>query len=168
MQSLLPRTLPRALPLLRPAAATSTHTTAAILSSFSRRSISYKADPSAARHARPNPNKATKILPSTRPLAREPVPPPTITAEQLKDRAYAVRRTPFGQLPLYRDWKSGDTQILVRVKKVNGDKKVLAKELVDKVGIAQDRVSINPTTGHIHVKGDYFVKVRDYLLEQGF
>lgn len=147
MHHLLSRTLPVLRPrILSPA---TTFTAVSILGQSSR-SVSYQPDPTV--HVKINPNKANKISPSKRPLSRDPIPPPTITPEDLKTRAYAVRRTPFGQLPLYRDWKSGNTQILVRVKKVNGDKQLLAREITEKLGIEKERVNINPTTGHIHVK----------------
>lgn len=143
MYHLLPRTLPVLRPrLLLPA----TFTVAAP----TIRCISYQPDPTT--HYNQNPNKASKIPPSARPLSRAPTPPPTITPEDLQTRAYAVRRTPFGQLPVYRNWKSGGTQKLVLVKKINGDKQLLAREFTEKLGIAKERVVINPTTGHIQLK----------------
>jgi large subunit ribosomal protein L49 len=112
-------------------------------------SVSYRPNPQAIKR---NPNHANKIPPSARPLSRDPVPPPTITPEDLATRPYAVRRTAFAQLPIYHNWKSGGTNIIVMIKKINGNKQALAQELTEKLGIAKERIKLNPTTGHLELK----------------
>lgn len=113
-------------------------------------SVSYRPNPLAPR--RPNQPPPAKIPQSARPLARTGLEPPTITAEELAKRPYVVRRTPFAQLPIYRKWKSGGTQLLVLIKKVNGDKLQLVSELREKLNIEAERIRINPTTTHIEIK----------------
>ncbi|CAH0037853.1 unnamed protein product [Clonostachys solani] len=128
--------------------------------------VSYRPNPLAPR--RPHQPPPVKIHPSERPLAREPLEPPTITEEELASRPYVVRRTPYAQLPVYRVWKSGGTREIILVKKVNGNKQQLVKELKEKIGVAQDKIKINPTTGHIEINGHYLDKTRAHLIERGF
>lgn len=63
-----------------------------------------------------------------------------------------IRRTPFAQLPVYRVFKAGGSKIVVLIKKVKGDKKVLVEELHEKLGIDKTRIALNPTTGHVELK----------------
>lgn len=114
------------------------------------RQISYKPNPNTPRT--PPATLANKIPPAARPLFRAPVPPPTITQTELQSRLYAVRRTPFAQLPVYRNWKSGGTRQIILIKKVSGDKNALVQELLEKVvGGDKERIRINPTTGHVEL-----------------
>jgi large subunit ribosomal protein L49 len=112
--------------------------------------ISYSPDPAAPPPA--NPNAARKVPQSARPLARPTTPPPTITAEALHNAPYIVRRTPFAQLPIYRKWKAGGNKQIIYVKKINGDRKLLAQELIEKLEVEPANVRINPTTGHLEIK----------------
>lgn len=113
------------------------------------RSISYKANPRTTRST--DPKAADKIPPSKRPLAREPLPPPTITAESLAAAPYIVRRTGFAQLPVYRKWMSGGTRQVVLVKKVNGSRAKLVDELKEALKVPTDKIRVSPTTGHIEL-----------------
>lgn len=143
--------IPRTMSVLRPRLATATYSLPSTITAARQQvaSISYRPDPQAIKR---NPNHANKIPPSARPLSRDPVPPPTITPEELSTRPYAIRRTAFAQLPIYRAWKSGGTNIVVMIKKINGNKQALAQELTEKLGIAKERIKLNPTTGHLELK----------------
>ncbi|KFH48216.1 39S ribosomal protein-like protein [Hapsidospora chrysogenum ATCC 11550] len=126
--------------------------------------VSYKADPLAPSSKNPPP----KIPPSARPLHREPTPPPTLTGEALQSMPYIVRRTAFAQLPVYRKWMAGGTKQVVTIKKISGDTRALGRELTEKFDIPEDNLRLNPVTGHLELKGDYYDKTRQYLLERGF
>lgn len=58
-------------------------------------------------------------------------------------------------------WKSGGTREIILVKKVNGSKQQLVKELKEKIGIAQDKIKINPTTGHIEINVRFYCAVNN-------
>ena len=110
-------------------------------------SISYKADP-----LEPRRTPESKIPASARPLYREPVPPPTITPQELESIPYIIRRTAFAQLPVYRKWMAGGTKEVITIKKISGDRNVLAEELKEKLEIPQDNIRHNSTTGHLELK----------------
>lgn len=110
------------------------------------RSVSYAPNPQAKRE---NPNKANKIPPSKRPLARPIVGPPTITEEALKECKWIIRRTSFAQLPVYQKWRQGATRQEITIKGVTGDKRALLQELRDKLDVPEAKIKLNPTTGAI-------------------
>ena len=113
-------------------------------------SISYKADPRAVQRAAKS--AASTISKSARPLSREPLPPPTMTPEALQSMPYIIRRTAFAQLPVYRKWMAGGTKEIILIKKINGDRSILAQELKEKLEIPQDNIRHNPTTGNLEIK----------------
>jgi len=96
------------------------------------------------------------------------VPPPTKTPDELASLGYIVNRTPSFQLPVYRRWLSGGTRQVVLIKKINGDRRRMLKDLIDNLTFPQENVRINPTTKHIELKGDYFDMAKSWLLGRGF
>lgn len=98
------------------------------------------------------PRNANFTLPKDEPKPDlAPVRQPTLTPEQMEALPYVIRRTPYSHLPVYRVWKNGGTREKILIKKVNGNKKVLVQELKDNIGVTNDRIKINYTTGHIEI-----------------
>ncbi|PHH90240.1 hypothetical protein CDD83_4178 [Cordyceps sp. RAO-2017] len=95
-------------------------------------------------------------------------PPPTKTAEELARMPYVVRRTPSCQPPVYRDVRSGGTRKVVLIKKIEGDKQQMVRDLVEHLKIDREKVRINPITEHVEVKGDLLRPVKQWLLGSGF
>lgn len=116
------------------------------LSGASTRLLSYAPNP---QRNRKNPNQASKLPQTKRPLARPTIGAPTITEEALKECKWVVRRTSFAQLPVYRKWRQGATKQEIMIKKATGDKILLVDELKKELKVADDRIKINPTTGAI-------------------
>ncbi|KAK5995574.1 Integrity of mtDNA protein 2 [Cladobotryum mycophilum] len=127
--------------------------------------ISVKPSPATPRHRR---TAKDKIPATVRALSRPPTPLPTKTDEELASLSYIIRRTPSLELPVYRNWKSGGTRQVILVKKIDGDRRKLLEDFVEGLGVSRDDIRINPTTQHIELKGDYFGKTRDWILERGF
>lgn len=100
----------------------------------------------------PRPHKSMRSPPEKRSLARDPAPPRSITDEELATRSWVVDRTPYAQLPVYRKFKGGGTLEVVLVKKVQGNKKLMADELAADCNIDKERIRINPVTQHIEIK----------------
>ncbi|KAF5654190.1 mitochondrial large ribosomal subunit l49 [Fusarium heterosporum] len=128
--------------------------------------VSYKPNPL----QRPtNPNKKNKIPYKERPMKQPFVPLPTKNPEQLgATLRYIIRRTPASQLAVYRKWMSGGNRTIVIIKKVDGDRSQLVKDLTRDLGIKPVDIRINPTTQHIEVKGDVYDKVIQWVLKTGF
>ncbi|KZZ92507.1 Ribosomal protein L49/IMG2 [Moelleriella libera RCEF 2490] len=126
--------------------------------------------------APPNPPPPSPRHPAAAQARRRPTtfvrastPPPTrTTSEQLAQSPYIVRRTPSLQLPVYKRVMSGGNRVVVLVKKVDGDRKRLLEDLAQSLSIGKESIRINPTTQHLELKGDYYERVRSWLLEQGF
>ncbi|KAF5002674.1 hypothetical protein FGRMN_212 [Fusarium graminum] len=128
--------------------------------------VSYKPNPL----QRPtNPNKKNKIPYKERPMKQPFVPLPTKNLEQLgATLRYIIRRTPASQLAVYRKWMSGGNRTIVIIKKVDGDRSRLVKDLTRDLEIKPVDIRINPTTQHIEVKGDVYDKVIQWVLKTGF
>ncbi|KAF4966287.1 hypothetical protein FSARC_6020 [Fusarium sarcochroum] len=131
-----------------------------------RTHVSYKPNPL----EKPvNPNKKNKIPYKERPLKQPFTPLPTKTPEQLtKSHNYFIRRTPGSQLPIYRKWMSGGNRVIVIVKKIEGHRTLLVKDLMKALEINKTDIRLNPTTQHVEIKGDHFNKAMEWLLKTGF
>lgn len=114
------------------------------------RFVSFKPNPRApARN--PHANVKDKIPAHMRVVERPPVPPPTISAEALQSAPWVVRRTAYAQLPVYRKWMAGATKEVIMIKKISGDRALLAEQIKEKVGVPEEKIKINPGSGHIEV-----------------
>ncbi|KOS17809.1 54S ribosomal protein img2 [Escovopsis weberi] len=108
---------------------------------------------------------------STSPISRSQTKAtkPLPTEEQLgSELSYVVKRTVSQGLPVYRKWKAGHTREIILVKKVEGNRSRLVEDLIGGLGVAGDRIRVNPTTQHVELQGEFFDKTKDWLLQKGF
>jgi large subunit ribosomal protein L49 len=79
---------------------------------------------------------------------------PTATTTTPKPR-YVVSRTHTKNLPVYLETKRGGNLKITTIKKVDGDKQLMRQNLAEAMGLGEDQVQLNPTTGHIVVKASF-------------
>ncbi|KAK4444561.1 putative mitochondrial large ribosomal subunit L49 [Podospora aff. communis PSN243] len=91
------------------------------------------------------------------PLAKPAVRPP-----------YLIERTPSKNLPVYQLAKRGGNYKLTIVKKVEGDKQALRRDIAQALGMDLEDVRVKTVTGHIELKGYLAPKVTEFLEKQGF
>ncbi|KAH7322829.1 ribosomal protein L49/IMG2 [Stachybotrys elegans] len=99
---------------------------------------------------------------------KAPQPPRIKTIEELEKGPYMVLRTPYQQLPVYRDWKSGGNRKLTLIRRIHGDRQLMATELAKDLNVQREDVAVNPRTHAILIKGDRFEDVKNWLLSKGF
>ncbi|KAH7246182.1 hypothetical protein BKA59DRAFT_477406 [Fusarium tricinctum] len=116
-----------------------------------------------------NPNKKHKIPYKERPMKQAFVPLPTKKPEEIgATLRYIIRRTPASQLAIYRKWMSGGNRMIVLIKKIDGDRSKLVKDLIRDLQIKPVDIRINPVTQHVEIKGDVYDKVIQWVLNTGF
>ncbi|KAJ1971406.1 mitochondrial large ribosomal subunit [Dimargaris xerosporica] len=90
-------------------------------------------------------------------------PQPTAST---KDLPYVVVRTANQALPVYTDYRNGNTRVLTIIRRVWGDKDALCRDLAQVVPV--ERLTVRKVTGHIWIKGFYRNEVIAFLAKQGF
>jgi large subunit ribosomal protein L49 len=81
------------------------------------------------------------------------VPLPTKKPEEIgATLRYIIRRTPASQLAIYRKWMSGGNRMIVLIKKIDGDRSKLVKDLIRDLQIKPVDIRINPVTQHVEIK----------------
>ena len=83
-------------------------------------------------------------------------------------RPYLVERTPSQKLPVYQLAKRGGNYKLTVVKKVDGDKQALKRDLAQELGLGLEDVRVKTVTGHVELKGHFASRVSQWLQQQGF
>ncbi|EMR08313.1 hypothetical protein PNEG_03154 [Pneumocystis murina B123] len=83
-------------------------------------------------------------------------------------RAYFVRRTRFGSLPVYLDIKGGGTKHLTLIRKVEGNAHELCKKLEKDLKLSQKELFVNNLTKHVIIKGSRVNEVKEILIKDGF
>ncbi|KAJ1978019.1 mitochondrial large ribosomal subunit [Dimargaris verticillata] len=83
-----------------------------------------------------------------------------------KDLPYVVVRTANQALPVYSDYRNGNTRVLTIIRRVWGDKDALCRDLAQVVPV--ERLSVRKVTGHIWIKGFYRNEIIAFLAKQGF
>ncbi|KTW27788.1 hypothetical protein T552_02228 [Pneumocystis carinii B80] len=83
-------------------------------------------------------------------------------------RAYFVRRTRFGSLPVYLDIKGGGTKYLTLIRKVEGNAYELCKKLEKDLKLSQKELFVNNLTKHVIIKGSRVNEVKRILIRDGF
>ncbi|KAG6074508.1 hypothetical protein E4U30_003312 [Claviceps sp. LM220 group G6] len=109
---------------------------------------------------------AEEIIPASQYIT----PPATKTPEEQASGPWLMRRTPSGQMPIYKQFKKGKEYRFVLVKKVEGDVSKFVEDLAEGTGIPRDEIAVIPKNQFVEIKGgdDRFVQIRNWLLEQGF
>jgi translation initiation factor 1 (eIF-1/SUI1) len=79
---------------------------------------------------------------------------------------YYVRRTKSKQLPVYTDRRNGGTRHTTIIRRVDGDAKALAKELM--VALKEPNITVKPLNNHVIIKGRRTIDVCNFLMEKGF
>ncbi|KAG5947742.1 hypothetical protein E4U59_007623 [Claviceps monticola] len=117
-----------------------------------------------------SPEAATSTEEEIIPASRFISPPPTKTPEEQASGPWLVRRTPSGQIPIYKQFKKAHRYHFILVKKVEGDVPKFVDDLAEGTGIPRDEITLVPKTQFVEIKGgeDRFPQVRGWLLEQGF
>ena len=67
-------------------------------------------------------------------------------------RPYLVERTPSQKLPVYQLTKRGGNYKLTIVKKIEGDKQALKRDIAQELGLGLEDVRVKTVTGHIEMK----------------
>lgn len=80
--------------------------------------------------------------------------------------AYAVSRTVNKGLPVYSDYKNGQTRVLTVVRRVQGDANALMKDL--NADFPEAAININAKTQHVVIKGHFVNEVKEWLISKGF
>ena len=89
-----------------------------------------------------------------------PAPPSPIM-----ELPFHVKRTSKGlQLPVYRDYRNGNTRVLTILRKYTGDENTLASEMQKVCG--GKNVSVRP--GRIEVVGNFARPIKEWLVGLGF
>ncbi|KAI8821771.1 mitochondrial large subunit ribosomal protein-domain-containing protein [Fimicolochytrium jonesii] len=92
---------------------------------------------------------------------------PTAEPARKKDTLpYRVRRTKTGNLPVYRAYEKGRTQIITTIRRVDGSAEFLARELAS--FIPAERIAVSELNNHVVLQGDYVFAVRDHLTAREF
>ncbi|XP_065182928.1 uncharacterized protein LOC135813837 [Sycon ciliatum] len=96
-------------------------------------------------------------------------PPP---AELPKDLGYVVKRTRFGQLPVYTRYLNMREVCKINIRRVDGDLWILKAELKKDLGI--DLIQVNELTGQLNVfplwekKFEVKQAIEEFLYRKGF
>lgn len=84
--------------------------------------------------------------------------------EFVSNNQYFIKKTAFGHWPVYK--KIQNTRISTEVKRVEGNVKLFAEELLKHVNngnILKRNVKVNTVTGEVNIKGDYTEQVKTIL-----
>ncbi|KAM3083301.1 54S ribosomal protein img2, mitochondrial [Clarireedia jacksonii] len=81
---------------------------------------------------------------------------------------YRVSRTPSNKLPVYLLNKAGGNLKQTRVRKIEGDVKVLRTQLQQALGLGEKEVTINQLTQQIIIRGHKKPEVVKFLVERHF
>jgi large subunit ribosomal protein L49 len=77
---------------------------------------------------------------------------PTPQAKPATRPPYLVERTPSKNLPVYQLAKRGGNYKLTIVKKVDGDKQALRRDIAQALGMDLEDVRVKSVTGHVELK----------------
>ncbi|KZF21880.1 hypothetical protein L228DRAFT_269329 [Xylona heveae TC161] len=93
-----------------------------------------------------------------------PTPAPAATVSE----PYFVHRTPSRQLPIYTLAKRGGNLHQTKIRKVEGDVKVLRDQLQQALQLDSKDITINSLTKHIIVKGWRKSEITKFLEQRRF
>ncbi|KAG6061565.1 hypothetical protein E4U17_001077 [Claviceps sp. LM77 group G4] len=104
------------------------------------------------------------------PASRYMTPPATKTPEEQASGPWLLRRTPSGQMPIYKQFRKSHQYRYILIKKIEGDVPKFVEDLAEGTGIPRDELALLPKNQFVEIKGgdDRFVQIRNWLLEQGF
>ncbi|KAI8390249.1 mitochondrial large subunit ribosomal protein-domain-containing protein [Blakeslea trispora] len=80
--------------------------------------------------------------------------------------AYTIARTTNKGLPVYSEYKNGNTRLLTIIRRIQGDSNALAKDLVN--DFPEAVVQVKPTTQHVVIKGHHVNEIKEWLISKGF
>ncbi|KAK0649690.1 mitochondrial large subunit ribosomal protein-domain-containing protein [Cercophora newfieldiana] len=81
---------------------------------------------------------------------------------------YLVGRTPSNNLAVYQLAKRGGNYKLTVVKKIDGDKQALKRDIMQELGLEEDKVRVKTVTGHLELRGHLAPRVTEFLESKGF
>ena len=92
-----------------------------------------------------------------------PIPIPEASlAQTAAEREWTINRTRFGTLPVYTEYKNGRSRISTIIRRVEGSRLALKRDL--EVALGKDaEVEVKETTGHLHIKGNQQRGIRYWL-----
>jgi large subunit ribosomal protein L49 len=102
---------------------------------------------------------------------KKPDEPKLVLPEQspvTENLSYHVGRSPSAYLPVYRRPVNGDTRARVVVKRIEGDRLKAMEDMITLINIPREKVRLNPTNQQIEVHGDYYEKIKKWLVWCGF
>ncbi|KAM7203170.1 Mitochondrial large subunit ribosomal protein (Img2) domain containing protein [Naviculisporaceae sp. PSN 640] len=99
--------------------------------------------------------KQTKPAPVQNPAPRGPAP-------------FVISRTASQNLPVYLECKRGGNKKLTLIRKLEGDRTVLAQWLAEDFGLEKKKVRVKAPTNHVELEGEYVEDVKKWLLARGF
>ncbi|KJZ77618.1 hypothetical protein HIM_02795 [Hirsutella minnesotensis 3608] len=103
-----------------------------------------------------------------RAMMAKPISPPQLSAEEIAQQPWFVRRTPYMQFPVYKVIKSGGTRILTVIKKIEGNQQKFSQEVKKLCDLDWDRMRRKLEISQLQLKGDHRDKIVQWLLKRGF
>ncbi|GAA5817423.1 hypothetical protein MFLAVUS_010969 [Mucor flavus] len=80
--------------------------------------------------------------------------------------AYTIQRTTNKGLPVYSEYKNGNTRLLTIVRRIEGDSNALMNDL--KADFPEAVLSVNSKTQHVVIKGHHVNEIKEWLITKGF
>ncbi|KAK4210871.1 mitochondrial large subunit ribosomal protein-domain-containing protein [Rhypophila decipiens] len=81
---------------------------------------------------------------------------------------FVISRTASLNLPIYLESKRGGNKKLTLIRKLEGDRTVLAQWLAEDLGLDRKKVRVKAPTNHVEVEGQYVDEVRQWFEARGF
>ncbi|SPN99181.1 uncharacterized protein DNG_02216 [Cephalotrichum gorgonifer] len=89
-------------------------------------------------------------------------------AKSASNLPYLVSRTKSNRIPVYIRIGAGGSKKTTLIQRVEGDRMALRDEVREALGMGGADVVVNPTTGHVVVKGSHVPKLTEWLKNKGF
>eukprot|EP00741_Cyanophora_paradoxa_P019551 tig00021127_g18873.t1 len=77
---------------------------------------------------------------------------------------FRIHRSDKGQIPVYRDYRNGRTRVFTILRKIEGDPKLLAKDMSEVC--YGSFVEVRP--GYLRVQGDFATEIKEWVRRLGF
>lgn len=84
-----------------------------------------------------------------------------------KSDLYHIKKTSNGYWPVYK--RIQNTKVTTEIKRVDGNVRLFAKELVDQLGMIdtkKNEIKVNSITGQVSIKGDFSDEISSFLNEK--
>jgi large subunit ribosomal protein L49 len=79
-----------------------------------------------------------------------------------------IHRSATGNLPVYQEIRAGGSKKQTRIRRIEGDAKVLRDELTEELGIKKEECVWHQLTNNIVLKGHRRLELMEVLKAKGF